>query len=63
MKPYIAYTKEQLQAELKNLAQTFEQLKGKGLALNMSRGKPAKAQIDAVRSAGAALPAPRDPCH
>lgn len=48
MKPYIAYTKEQLQAELKDLTQTFEQLKGKGLALNMSRGKPAKAQIDAV---------------
>ena len=46
MKPYRLMTKEELQAELVKLQAEFEDVKGKGLKLDMSRGKPAQAQLD-----------------
>ncbi len=46
MKPYRQMTKEELQAELAKLQAEFEDVKGKGLKLDMSRGKPAQAQLD-----------------
>ena len=46
MKPYRLMTKEELQAELTKLQAEFEDVKGKGLKLDMSRGKPAQAQLD-----------------
>ncbi len=46
MKPYRQMSKEELQAELLKLQAEFENVKGKGLKLDMSRGKPAQAQLD-----------------
>ena len=39
-------TAEELQAELKVVEAKYEELKGKGLSLNMARGKPGKEQLD-----------------
>ena len=47
----IAYAKmsaEERKAEYARLQKEFEELKASGLNLNMARGKPAKAQLDAV---------------
>lgn len=46
MKPYSQMTKEELKALKEQLEQQFEEVKGKGLKLDMSRGKPSKAQLD-----------------
>lgn len=46
MKPYSQMTKEELTALKAELEQQFEEVKGKGLSLDMSRGKPSKAQLD-----------------
>lgn len=46
MKPYSQLTKEELKVLKKELEQQFEEVKGKGLKLDMSRGKPSKAQLD-----------------
>ena len=46
MKPYIEWTKEELVAEKARLEQEFADVKAKGLNLNISRGKPAAAQLD-----------------
>lgn len=46
MKPYIEWTKEELVAEKARLEQEFAEIKAKGLNLNISRGKPAAAQLD-----------------
>ena len=46
MKPYIEWTKEELVAEKARLEQEFAEVKAKGLNLNISRGKPAAAQLD-----------------
>ena len=46
MKPYIEWTKEELVAEKARLEQEFAKVKAKGLNLNISRGKPAAAQLD-----------------
>ncbi|MDD7740211.1 MAG: aminotransferase [Fusicatenibacter sp.] len=46
MKPYTELTKEELIAIKSELETEFEDVKGKGLNLNMSRGKPAAAQLD-----------------
>ncbi len=45
---YQSMTPAQLQAERENVAKKFEELKAKGLKLDMSRGKPGKAQLDLV---------------
>lgn len=46
MKPYSQLTKEELAALKGELEKKFEEIKGKGLKLDMSRGKPSKAQLD-----------------
>lgn len=46
MKPYSQLTKEELTALKEKLTKQFEEVKGKGLQLDMSRGKPSKAQLD-----------------
>ena len=45
---YQSMTPAQLQAEREVVAKKFEELKAKGLKLDMSRGKPGKAQLDLV---------------
>ena len=45
---YQSMTPAQLQAERETVAKKFEELKAKGLKLDMSRGKPGKAQLDLV---------------
>jgi len=46
MKPYQEMTKAELETLQKELAQTYEQHKAKGLKLNMARGKPGADQLD-----------------
>ena len=45
---YQSMTPAQLQAERETVSKKFEELKAKGLKLDMSRGKPGKAQLDLV---------------
>ena len=45
---YCEMSKEQLQQELAVLQKEFEDLKARGLKLNMARGKPGKEQLDIV---------------
>ena len=45
MKPYSQLTKEELAALKKELEKQFKEVKAKGLKLDMSRGKPSKAQL------------------
>ena len=45
---YQSMTPAQLQAEREAVAKKFDELKAKGLKLDMSRGKPGKAQLDLV---------------
>lgn len=46
MKPYKEMTREELLKEQTALNAQFEEVKAKGLKLDMSRGKPSKAQLD-----------------
>ena len=46
MKAYIEMNREELMAELESVQKQFEEIKGKNLKLDMSRGKPAQAQLD-----------------
>ncbi len=46
MKPYVEWERQELQQEYARLQKNFEEIKAKGLNLDMSRGKPAKAQLD-----------------
>lgn len=46
MKPYKEMSREELLQEQKLLETKYEEMKAKGLKLDMSRGKPAKAQLD-----------------
>ena len=46
MKPYSQMKKEELTSLKVKLEKQFEEVKGKGLKLDMSRGKPSKAQLD-----------------
>lgn len=48
MKPYAQLTPEERAVEYARLQDELEVLKGKGLSLNMARGKPGKAQLDLV---------------
>ncbi|MGN0489212.1 MAG: aminotransferase class I/II-fold pyridoxal phosphate-dependent enzyme [Ruminococcus sp.] len=43
---YEEFSKKQLLDELNNLKQKFEEIKAKGLNLNMARGKPSPEQLD-----------------
>lgn len=46
MIPYSQLDKSALEAELKSVTEAYEAVKAKGLKLDMSRGKPGKAQLD-----------------
>ena len=46
MKKYTEMTKEELRAELEQVRPRYEELKARGLSLNMARGKPGKEQLD-----------------
>ena len=46
MIPYSQLDKSALEAELKTVTEAYEAVKAKGLKLDMSRGKPGKAQLD-----------------
>lgn len=46
MRPYSERTREELLKEKKELEARFEKIKAMGLKLDMSRGKPAQAQLD-----------------
>lgn len=48
MKPYAALTKAQQQAEFVALQEQYQQIKARGLSLNMARGKPSSEQLDIV---------------
>ena len=50
----------QLEAEYAAVSQRFEELKGKGLKLDMSRGKPGKEQLDLVSDILTVLQKPED---
>ena len=57
---YTSMSKEQLQAEYAAVSKDFEELKGRGLKLDMSRGKPGKAQLDMVSGILSILSNPDD---
>ncbi len=46
MKPYKERSREELLQEKKTLETAFEEVKGRGLKLDMSRGKPSQEQLD-----------------
>ncbi|MCL2070289.1 MAG: aminotransferase class I/II-fold pyridoxal phosphate-dependent enzyme [Treponema sp.] len=46
MKPYSAWTKDELLSEKESLSAAFQTFKTKGLSLNMTRGKPSAEQLD-----------------
>ena len=43
---YLQCSKQELEQEFQSLKKQYEDEKGKGLSLNMARGKPGKAQLD-----------------
>ena len=57
---YTTMTKDQLKAEHEKVSQVFETLKAKNLKLDMSRGKPGKAQLDLVSNILTVLVKPED---
>ena len=57
---YAKMTPQQLQAEYDAVSARFQELKEKGLKLDMSRGKPGKAQLDMVSDLLSALTDPAD---
>lgn len=57
---YTSMSREQLQAEYAAVSKDFEELKGRGLKLDMSRGKPGKAQLDMVSGILSILSTPDD---
>ena len=46
MKPYIEWSKEELEAELARLRKEFKAFQNKALSLNMARGKPSVEQLN-----------------
>lgn len=57
---YTSMSKEQLQAEYGAVSKEFDSLKARGLKLDMSRGKPGKAQLDMVSGILSILADPED---
>lgn len=57
---YKAMTPPQLEAEYEAVSKRFADLKGKGLKLDMSRGKPGKEQLDLVSDMLTVLSKPED---
>ena len=60
MIPYSCMNREQLQKEYEIVSSEFEACKKQGLNLNISRGKPAAAQLDAVSDILQVLQTPED---
>ena len=60
MIPYSSMTDSQRQAEYSRLQEAYAACKAKGLKLDMSRGKPAKSQLDAVSDILPVLQTPED---
>ena len=60
MMEYKQMERTQLEAEYAAVSQKFEELKGKGLKLDMSRGKPGKEQLDLVSDILTVLEKPED---
>ena len=60
MIPYSSMTDSQRQAEYSRLQEAYAACKAKGLKLDMSRGKPAKSQLDAVSDILPVLMNPED---
>ena len=58
--PYSARSKEELQAEKAAVQAKYDELKQRGLKLDMSRGKPGKAQLDMVMDIFDVLKTPED---
>ena len=54
--PYRDRSRAELLAEKEQVQAQFEALKGRGLKLDMSRGKPGKAQLDLVSDLLTVLP-------
>lgn len=57
---YKAMTSTQLEAEYQGVSKQFEELKAKGLKLDMSRGKPGKEQLDLVSDMLTVVKTPED---
>ena len=57
---YTKMTPQQLREEYAAVSQKFQELKGQGLKLDMSRGKPGKAQLDMVSGLLSTLTDPAD---
>ena len=57
---YRSMSREQLQAEYSAVTEDFAALKANGLKLDMSRGKPGKAQLDLVSGILSVLEKPED---
>ena len=57
---YTSMSKAQLQEEYDAVAQRFQDLKGKNLKLDMSRGKPGREQLDLVSDILTVLSSPAD---
>ena len=57
---YASMSQAQLQAEYEAVVRKFEELKGKNLKLDMSRGKPGKEQLDLVSDILNVLTTPED---
>ena len=60
MTPYSCMSYQQLQEEYKTVLAEYEVCKKQGLNLNISRGKPAAAQLDAVSDILQVLKTPKD---
>ena len=58
--PYRDRTRAELLAEKEQVQTRYEELKGRGLKLDMSRGKPGKAQLDMVMDMFDVLKTPED---
>ena len=56
MKPYCDRSRAELEKEFLEVTEQFEACKNKKLALNMSRGKPSKIQLDMVSDLISAVP-------
>ena len=62
MTAYPKMTAEERKAEYAEVTREYEELKARGLNLNMARGKPGKAQLDLVSCSRRSWAAGRSRC-